>query len=103
MNQCLGWQPSLRLCFRHCTARCLWGGHDLPTYKTYSQEHLNRDLSAYLEPSAGLADFNGKYPSDFIAKERPDHLPAWHLVGGLDLLSDTELTGDEPDDGILLF
>ena len=73
--------------------------NDLPTYKTYSQEHLNRDLSAYLEPSAGLADFNGKYPSDFIAKERPDHLPAWHLVGGLDLLSDTELTGDEPDDG----
>ena len=73
--------------------------NDLTTYKTYSQEHLNRDLAAYLEPSAGLADFTGKYPSDFIAKERPDHLPAWHLVGGLDLLSDTELTGDEPDDG----
>ena len=71
MNQCLGWQPSLCLCFRHCSARCYGVVNDLPTYKTYSQEHLNRDLAAYLEPSAGLADFNGKYPSDFIAKERP--------------------------------
>jgi len=26
-------------------------------------------------------------------------MPAWHLVGGKDLLDDSELTGDEPDDG----
>ena len=26
-------------------------------------------------------------------------MPAWHLVGGLDPLDESELTGDEPDDG----
>ena len=29
----------------------------------------------------------------------PKKLPAWHLVGGKDLLDDSELTGTEPDDG----
>ena len=73
--------------------------NDCPVYGTYDQEFLNRDLSAYLEPVGGFADFAGLYPSDFLAAERPDHLPAWHLVGGLDLLDESELTGGEPDDG----
>jgi hypothetical protein len=29
----------------------------------------------------------------------PARIPAWHLVGGKDLLSEGELTGAEPDDG----
>ncbi len=73
--------------------------NDVPIYQAYGPQHLNRDLAAYLEPVDGLANFNDKHPADFLAVERPDHLPAWHLVGGLDLLSEAELTGDEPDDG----
>ena len=73
--------------------------NNVPIYQAYGPEHLNRDLAAYLEPVEGLADFNGKFPADFLVAERPDHLPAWHLVGGLDSLDESALTGDEPDDG----
>jgi L-alanine-DL-glutamate epimerase-like enolase superfamily enzyme len=70
-----------------------------PVYATYNSEYLNRDLASFLEPVAGFADFGGQYPSDYLESERPEFLPAWHLVGGLDLLDESELTGDEPDDG----
>src|SRR5207245_1286935 len=36
---------------------------------------------------------------DFLVAPRPDQLPAWHLVGGLDLLQPSDLTGTEPNDG----
>jgi L-alanine-DL-glutamate epimerase-like enolase superfamily enzyme len=65
---------------------------------------MNRDLAYFLEPAAGAVpdqriSFQGKYPEDFLVFPRPDRLPAWHLVGGLDLLTPDECTGDEPDDG----
>ncbi len=71
----------------------------LPIYNLYTEDFLNRDLAAYLEPVPGIADFSGQYPADYLISEMPEVLPAWHLVGGLDLLDDSELTGDEPDDG----
>src|SRR5690606_19848486 len=40
-----------------------------------------------------------KYPADFLVKNPPRKLKAWHLVGGLDALDDGELRGDEPRDG----
>jgi len=70
--------------------------HNRPIYSMYSADWMNRDLSAYLEPAA---DFRGKYPADFLVKNSPKRLPAWHLVGGLDLLEPSELTGNEPKDG----
>ena len=71
-----------------------------PTYETYTAELMNQDLSAYLEPAEGAdVSFEGKYPADFFVAEPPTRLPAWHLVGGKDLLSDDERTGEEPDDG----
>ena len=69
-----------------------------PIYDTYDADHLNADLSHYLEP-AGEADFRGRYPSDYLVEPTGQYLPAWHLVGGLDPLTADELTGDEPDDG----
>ena len=33
----------------------------------------------------------------------PQSLPAWHLVGGKDLLLPAEATGSEPDDGYPVF
>jgi L-alanine-DL-glutamate epimerase-like enolase superfamily enzyme len=74
--------------------------HARPSYQTYSQEFMNRDLGAYLEPAqASDASFHGRYPCDYMTATPPKRLPAWHLVGGLDLLARSELTGAEPDDG----
>lgn len=66
-----------------------------PTYQTYTSNFLNRDLSAYFTP-ADL--FRGKFPVDFLVANPPTRLRAWHLVGGLDLLDQSELRGDEPRD-----
>jgi L-alanine-DL-glutamate epimerase-like enolase superfamily enzyme len=74
--------------------------HGLPVYETYGPEFLNYDLSAFLEPAEGSqVSFTGKYPQDYLEFPRPDGLPAWHLVGGLDPLSADELSGSEPQDG----
>jgi L-alanine-DL-glutamate epimerase-like enolase superfamily enzyme len=69
-------------------------------YSTYNAEFMNKDLSAFIEPAAGSnISFKGKYPEDFFVSPVPQRLPAWHLVGGKDLLDESELTGSEPDDG----
>jgi len=74
--------------------------HQRPVYETYSAEFMNRDLGDFLTPAEGsTADFKRKYPRDFLITPRPDQLRAWHLVGGLDLLDASELTGAEPQDG----
>lgn len=71
-----------------------------PVYETYGAEHMTRNLGDLLTPVEGSGvSFAGLYPQDFLAKKRPDYLPAWHLVGGLDLLDDNERKGTEPNDG----
>ena len=50
-------------------------------------------------PAGPEIDFAGRYPQDFLLSTRRDQLPAWHLVGGLDVLEPGELTGAEPQDG----
>ena len=40
-----------------------------------------------------------RYPADYLVLNRPNKIPVWHLVGGLDPLDESELTGDEPEDG----
>jgi L-alanine-DL-glutamate epimerase-like enolase superfamily enzyme len=74
--------------------------HQTPIYQTYNARFMSRDLAAYLTDADGKADiFAGKYPQDYFVDQPPSTLPAWHLVGGLDLLDPAELTGTEPDDG----
>ena len=69
-------------------------------YSTYNAEFMNTDLSGLLEPAEGCdVSFAGKYVSDFLDFPPPKNMPAWHLVGGKDLLDASELTGTEPDDG----
>ncbi len=71
-----------------------------PVYETYGPSFMNRDLAYFLEPAPGSSvSFEGRYPEEFLVFPRPNRLPAWHLVGGLDPLDESELTGDEPDDG----
>lgn len=70
-----------------------------PVYETYNGDYMSRDLSTYIKPAADHVSFEGLYPSDFLSEKPEPKLPVWHLVGGLDPLSEDELTGDEPDDG----
>jgi L-alanine-DL-glutamate epimerase-like enolase superfamily enzyme len=69
-----------------------------PVYSTYGPEFLSRDLGDFLDASP-TASFAGRFPQDFLVAKPPTQLPAWHLVGGLDLLDPSELKGDEPADG----
>ncbi|HMJ91086.1 MAG TPA: enolase C-terminal domain-like protein [Candidatus Acidoferrum sp.] len=69
--------------------------HALPIYETYSADYLSRDLGDFLEERF----FARKFPRDFLVSEPPRRLLAWHLVGGLDSLDASELTGKEPSDG----
>jgi len=85
-------------------------------YSTYNAEFMNTDLSRFLEPEpavkpqakylapcftrgSSITSFVGKYPADFLKFPPAKTMPAWHLVGGKDLLDASELTGKEPDDG----
>ena len=65
-----------------------------PTYQTYTKEFMEHDLAWFYNDPA----FAGKYPADYFVPV-PETLPVWHLVGGKDLLTESELTGNEPDDG----
>ena len=74
--------------------------NNVPVYQTYNAKYMNEDLSKYLKPAEGAdVSFKKKYPEDFFVTPRPDALPAWHLVGGKDLIDEAELTGSEPKDG----
>jgi L-alanine-DL-glutamate epimerase-like enolase superfamily enzyme len=74
--------------------------HDRDSYSTYTAEFMNRDLAAFLEADSGSGvDFGGKYPADFLVAKPPSKMPVWHLVGGVDALEESDLTGSEPDDG----
>jgi L-alanine-DL-glutamate epimerase-like enolase superfamily enzyme len=71
----------------------------VPVYETYTETFMNRDLAGYLTPAENAdVSFRGKYPADFLSARRV-RLPAWHLVGGADLIEPAELTGSEPNDG----
>jgi len=74
--------------------------HGLPVYESYNAQFMNRDLGSYLRPADGAAvSFSDKYPADFLVAKPATQLVAWHLVGGLDALDQSELTGAEPEDG----
>jgi L-alanine-DL-glutamate epimerase-like enolase superfamily enzyme len=74
--------------------------HNISTYETYNARFMNADLGRYLQPAEGCSlDFTGQYPADYLRSPRPDRVPAWHLVGGKDLIEGSELTGSEPNDG----
>ncbi len=74
--------------------------HGVPAYETYNQNYMNRDLASFLTSAEGSGvDFSGMYPGDFLVPEPARTVAAWHLVGGLDPLDESELTGGEPDDG----
>jgi len=71
----------------------------VPIYKTYNDRYMNDDLSAFLTPADGAeVSFEGKYPEDDLVSP-PETLNAWHLVGGMDKIDESELDANDPDDG----
>jgi len=68
--------------------------NNIDTYAGYGPDFMNFDLSRYLGQS-----FAGKYISDYIVP-MPEWLDAFHLVGGLDKLTEVERTADDPDDNL---
>jgi L-alanine-DL-glutamate epimerase-like enolase superfamily enzyme len=74
--------------------------HGQSVYEMYGAEFLSRDLSQFMEPAPHAeVSFADRYPADFLVCNPPSRIPAWHLVGGLDPVSEDELTGEEPEDG----
>jgi len=74
--------------------------HGTPIYETYNAAWMNADLSKYLEPAANSnIDFAGKFPCDFLLREQPRSLAAWHLVGGLDRIDAGVAPGAGSGDG----
>ena len=69
--------------------------HNCPTYKTYNRRYMAHDLAWFFQDDA----FKNLYVEDFLIDRQPDTLPVWHLVGGKDLLYESQRTGSEPDDG----
>ncbi len=68
---------------------------NVPVYSIYSKEYMPFDLEYFFNDPR----FAGKYPQDYFVDEVPETLCVWHLVGGKDLLTSAELTGNEPRDG----
>ena len=101
-GEAMPWLAALVCCslFDIATHDAYGNLHGRSVYELYGAEFLSRDLSEFLEPAADKdRSFAGRYPADFLVAEAPAKIPAWHLVGGLDPVSEDELTGDEPDDG----
>lgn len=73
--------------------------HQRDIYSTYNSEFVSRNLAGFLDPSDSSVSFDGLFPDRFLVARPPTRLPAWHLVGGLDPLDASELTGEEPRDG----
>lgn len=67
----------------------------ISTYDGYTSEFMSQDLSAWCGP-----DFVGKYPGDYLHKAFKPSLPIFHLCGGLDKLTEGEITPEDPDDGL---
>ena len=73
--------------------------HEVDIFETYNSRYMNDDLATYLTSAAdSQVSFAGQFPCDYLVRDVPAHLPVWHLVGGLDPLESSHVSGDEPDD-----
>lgn len=94
-------EPMPRLCALVCASPVDGALHDawgnaagIDCYTGYGPDHCTSDLSAYLGPA-----FSGKYIADYLSP-MPPTLDAFHLVGGLDKLLESEITDDDPKDDL---
>ena len=67
----------------------------LSTWAGYGPEFMNYDLSQWCGPK-----FLDKYPGDYLHPFFKPRLPIFHLVGGMDKLTVSEITAQDPQDGL---
>ncbi len=99
---CLPWLAALVCCspFDLALHDAYGQLHQRPVFELYTAEFMNRDLGYFLTPDAVAGEpFKGKFPADFLVANPPRQLRAWHLVGGLDALEESDLVEPPPDDG----
>ena len=71
----------------------------LSAFDILKPEVFSETLEQFLSPTNGSGvSFQGRTLSEFLLPQRREHLEAWHLVGGLDPIDASELTGSEPHD-----
>jgi len=68
--------------------------HGVPSYDACGPDFM-ADLSGYLGD-----DFEGRYAADLLHDSYKPTTPIFHLVGGMDKLRTSEITADDPDDGL---
>ena len=66
----------------------------IDTYAGYGPDYMDHDLSLWLGPR-----FADRYIADYL-RPLDRWVDAFHLVGGLDKLTEAEITPDDPDDGL---
>ena len=67
----------------------------IDSYRGYGPDHMDFDLSRYLGD-----EYKGAYPSQFLRQDYLPRVPVFHLVGGLDVLHESEAPADAPADGV---
>ncbi len=68
---------------------------DISSYAGYGPEHCSFDLSRWLGP-----DYRGRYLSEYLSPQFEPAVPLFHLVGGGDKLTRSELDDTDPRDGL---
>lgn len=66
----------------------------IDTYHGYGPEFMD-DLSRWLGPKS-----RSRYVADYIRPDYAPQVPIFHLVGGLDKLTEAEVDDSDPDDGL---
>ncbi|MDR1587069.1 MAG: hypothetical protein LBS57_06415 [Treponema sp.] len=74
--------------------------YGISSWDIYTPDFMNRDLSWYYGRDFEKV-FKDKYPAHYLAPKDAckKDIVVWHLVGAKDVISDEDLTGEEPDDG----
>ena len=67
----------------------------ISSYDGYGPEHCSSDLSRWLGPN-----YRGRYLSDYLSPGFTPTVPLFHLVGGGDKLTRSELDDTDPKDGL---
>ena len=65
------------------------------SYDGYGPDFVEHDLALWCGP-----EFAGKYLSDYLHPTYKPTLPIFHLVGGVDKLRRSEVTPEDPQDGL---
>jgi len=79
----------------HAVHDAFGNANGIDTYRAMGPDHMAFDLSRYLGDA-----YRGVYPSQFLQADYLPRVPLFHLIGGLDVLRETDVPGGLPDDGV---